>query len=185
MFLSAVLLIFLEQPAAPHTDARVRLLAHGRIRLAAAIASEPRMLAAVKAKNQAGEDEAAIQKRDREWRADKGYPLRAELTSNDCAVRLRELIKGDSFVAEAFLIDARGALVCASRETSDYWQGDEDKWLKTFKDEHDFLVEDPAWDASAATYAIQLSQLVKDDARKVGVITLTIRIPASALNEKP
>ena len=183
MLLSALLLVLLDQPTA-HADARVRLLAHGRIPLVAAIASEARVVTAIKAKNQAGEDDAQIQKRDREWRADKGYPLRAALTSSECAIRLRELIKVDSFVAEAFLSDAKGALVCASRETSDYWQGDEDKWLKTYGEGRELLVEEPAWDASASTYAIQLSQLIKDDKGKVGVVTVTIRIPASALNDK-
>ena len=44
------------------------------------------------------------------------------MTQGACAERLRALIKEDSFVVEAFLMDAQGALVCASRETSDYWQ---------------------------------------------------------------
>ena len=59
------------------------------------------------------------------------------------------MVKDDSFVVEAFLMDARGALVCATRETTDYYQGDEPKWEHTYQEGRRVFVDEPALDASS------------------------------------
>ena len=104
------------------------------------------------------------------------------MTQGACADRLRSLVGDDSFVVEAFLTDARGALVCASRETSDYWQGDEPKWQKTYGEGKRLFIDEPAQDTSTGVYAIQLSTLVSNGSAKAGALTLTLRIPASAVS---
>jgi hypothetical protein len=49
--------------------------------------------------------------------------------------------KNQAGETDADLMDAKGALVCASRETSDYWQGDEAKCAKTYRPHAD--AQDP------------------------------------------
>jgi len=103
------------------------------------------------------------------------------LTSGPCADRLRKLVGDDKLVVEAFLMDERGGLVCATVETSDYWQGDEAKWQKTYRDGAAVFVDEPALDASTGAFAVQMSRLVSDHGGKVGALTLTLKIPRSTL----
>jgi hypothetical protein len=161
--------------------ARVREIAYARVPLAERMTSDATLQAAVSGKNASGETPEDVQRRDREWIANAKAPLRGEMTKGPCADRLRALVKDDAFVVEAFVTDAQGALVCASRETSDYWQGDEPKWQKTYGEGKRLFIDDPAQDASTGTYAIQLSHLVSNGAQKAGAVTLTLRIPPSAL----
>lgn len=160
--------------------ARVREIAYARVPLAEHIAADAELVAAVAAKNATGETADDVQRKDREWTANPKAPLRAEMTKGACADKLRSLVKEDAFVVEAFLTDAHGALVCASRETSDYWQGDEPKWQKTYGEDKRLFIDEPAQDSSTGLYAIQLSTLVSSGGKKAGALTLTLKIPASA-----
>lgn len=162
--------------------ARVREIAYARAPLAERVAADPELVAAVAAKNASGESTEDVQRKDKEWMANPKAPLRAEMTHGACADRLRGLVKEDAFVVEAFLTDANGALVCASRETSDYWQGDEPKWQKTYGEDKRLFIDEPAQDSSTGVYAIQLSTLVSNGGHKAGALTLTLKIPNSALH---
>src|SRR6185295_13641410 len=106
------------------------------------------------------ESPADIRRIDEEWRRNTRYPLRKSVTSGACADRLRKLVQDDKLVVEAFLMDERGGLVCATVQTTDYWQGDEPKWLRTYRDGTQVFVDDPALDPSTGAYAVQLSRLV-------------------------
>jgi hypothetical protein len=72
--------------------------------------------------------------------------------------------------------------VCVSRETSDYWQGDEDKWKKTFVEGKAVFVDEPAFDQSSATYAVQLSVPVSEQNRRIGALTLTLKVRKEAID---
>jgi hypothetical protein len=156
------------------TAARVKQTAYARVVLAHAIAADPEVRKAVAAKNAEGEPSPAIERRDREWSL--APARRSAFTTGPCADRLREMTKGDALVVEVILMDERGANVCLSRETSDYWQGDEAKWTKTFVEGLDPFVDEPAFDASSATYAVQLSVPVAEGQRRIGALTLTLRV---------
>jgi hypothetical protein len=175
-FTTLAVLWMLQAPGAT----RVREIAYARVPLAERVASDPQLVAAVMAKNNSGETAEDVQRRDREWIANPRAPLRGDVTQGACAERLRSLVREDSFVVEAFFTDARGALVCASRETSDYWQGDEPKWQKTYAEGKRLFVDEPAQDVSTGVYAIQLSLLVASGGQKAGALTFTLKIPASA-----
>ena len=43
-------------------------------------------------------------------------------------------------------MDAQGANVCLSHETSDYWQGDEPKWQRIFRDGLAVFVDEPTFE---------------------------------------
>ena len=154
----------------------VKQMALARAKLAEQVAADPEIRKAVAAKNAEGESRQTIEARDREWTRNPAAPLRKALTASPCAARLREKIAADPLVVEAILMDAQGANVCVSRETSDYWQGDEDKWQKPFVEGRAPFVDEPAFDASSATYAVQLSVPVLEGARRIGALTLTLKI---------
>lgn len=166
----------------PAEDARrAREMANARLELARKIAADPELVKAIGAKNAAPESADEIRKRDLEWQKNPAYPLRKQLTQNPCAVRLRQIVLVDPQVVEAFLMDSRGGLVCATVETSDYFQGDEVKWTKTYGEGKFVYVDAPALDYSTNTMAIQLSTVVLEGPRKVGALTLTLKIPRSQL----
>jgi hypothetical protein len=156
--------------------ASVKQMAHARVRLAEQVAADPELRKAVAAKNAEGESQQTIEVRDREWIQNPAAPRRKALSGGRCAVRLREQIAIDPLVVEAILMDAHGANVCVSRETSDYWQGDEDKWKKPFLEGRAAFVDEPTFDASSTTYAVQLSVPVSDAGKRIGALTLTLKV---------
>ncbi|HEY6548381.1 MAG TPA: PDC sensor domain-containing protein [Vicinamibacteria bacterium] len=158
-------------------DAAVRQSALARLPKAKLMAQDPELVQAVAAKNLQKETEAQIRDRDRKWSANESDPLRRSLSEGACAQRLRELAKDDAVVVEVILMDERGANVCSSRPTSDYWQGDEAKWQKTFKEGIDPFVDAPTLDESTGVYAIQVSVPVRRDGSSIGALTLTLKIP--------
>jgi hypothetical protein len=179
-----ILLVPLLPLLAQDVALRVKETAYARAARARAIARDPELLKAVVAKNEAREGSDEIQRKDKQWMDNPQYPLRKELTQNTCAIRLQKLIADDPLIVEAILMDAQGANVCASRETSDYWQGDEAKWLKTYSEGKPVFVDEPAFDASTGTYAIQLSVPVLAGERRVGALTLTLKLNRAHLTKQ-
>ena len=170
MALAGVLL--LQTPAA----SLVKQVASARVGLAQTMARDAELVAAVGAKNAEKEPLEAVQKKDKEWTSRPDSPLRKALVGSPCAQRLRQLIAPDSMVIEAILMDNQGANVCVSRETSDYWQGDEPKWQKTFRVGQEVFVDEPAYDESAHSYAVQLSVPVSEGGLRTGALTLTLKV---------
>jgi hypothetical protein len=158
------------------TPAYVRDASLSRIPRAQAMAKDPALVQAVVEKNAGGESMDEVRARDREWRSNPSLPLRKTQVSSACGQRLRELTKDDAVIVEAILMDAQGANVCVSRETSDYWQGDEPKFQKSFGADKEVFLDEPALDASTGAHAVQLSVIVFDKKLKVGALTLTLRV---------
>jgi hypothetical protein len=156
---------------------RAREMANGKLELARRIAADGELVKAITSKNAVTESGDEIRKRDQDWLKNPSYPLRKQLTQNACAERLRQIVEADTTVVEAFLMDSRGGLVCATVETSDYFQGDEAKWSKTYGEGKFVYIDAPALDYSTNTVAIQLSMIVLDGPRKVGALTLTLKVP--------
>jgi hypothetical protein len=167
------------------TVSRVKQTAYARVSLAQALAREPAVRSAVAASNAKGETLAQVRRRDVLWIANRRHPLRQAVVQAPCSDRLRELVKPDPLVVEAFAMDARGALVCSVAETSDYWQGDEPKWQRTFVEGREAFVEEPAFDASSGTYAIQVSVPIADGGQRMGAMTLTLKLQRSERRPSP
>jgi hypothetical protein len=163
-------------PGALGQTSGVHGAALARLPLARAIAADPEVLKALRAKNASGETLAMIQARDRSWTTDAQRTLREGLLNGPCAERLRALVREDASIVEVILMDVQGANACLSRETSDYWQGDEAKFQRTFGVGNDVFVDEPALDASTGTYAIQLSLLISVKGEKLGALTLSLRV---------
>jgi hypothetical protein len=76
-----------------------------------------------------------IQAVDKKWMAaEEKMPIQTELQTNDCAKALTKIVEALKGVSESFVMDDKGANVCMSGLTSDYWQGDEAKWQKSFNE---------------------------------------------------
>lgn len=84
---------------------------------------------------------------------------------------------------EAFLCDNQGANVAVSKLTSDYWQGDESKWEKSFNSgDGKVFYGDPEFDKSAKSMLVQISVPVNDGGKTIGVLVVGVKF--SALKKK-
>lgn len=74
-----------------------------------------------------------IKQTDALWqKAEDELPIQKELMTNACAEEIRRLAKELGSLTETFVMDNQGANVGQNALTSDYWQGDEEKWTNSF-----------------------------------------------------
>ncbi|HSP16690.1 MAG TPA: hypothetical protein VLV78_18230 [Thermoanaerobaculia bacterium] len=139
------------------------------------------ILDAVRAQNAKKLRLADIQRDDAAWMAGKNEELVKQMITGPCADHLRELARkgGDG---ESFVMDNQGALVCATEKTSDYWQGDEAKWIRAFNGGHGTtFIDRLRYDDSAKEHLAQISVPILDAGKTIGVITVgVLQKPAEA-----
>jgi len=176
MLIPLIALIALSGQAEPTAAVHIRDTAYARVARAQAIARDSSIHSAVSASNARFEPADLIRRRDALWVANPRDPLRQEVVQAPCSAKVREMVKDDPVVVEAFVMNDRGTLVCSIAETSDYWQGDEAKWQRTFVEGKDAFVEEPAFDASSGKYAIQLSVPIAEAGKRIGAVTLTLKL---------
>lgn len=152
-------------------------IANGQLR---AIAQNPVLVAAVKAQNAAtaGYDAAKIDELDQQWRAevDAGSkPLIDEVMGNEASQMLMaEQESAEGLFSEMFATDAMGLNVAQSTITSDYWQGDEEKFSETYPVGPDAVyLGEIEQDESTQTYQSQVSITIvdPDSGEPIGSIT--------------
>lgn len=137
--------------------------------------SDPAIVAAVKAQNAKRVPAAQVKALDEQWAAGKTADLVKQITTGVCADRLRALLGAAH--GETFVMDDQGALVCATAKTTDYWQGDEAKWQRSFNDgKGAVFIDRPKFDDSSAQRLAQISVPVMDGDVAIGAITVGVTI---------
>ncbi len=134
---------------------------------------------ATKAQNSKKMSLASIKKADDKWKATKDLtPFKKSLQESPVGKFLKQKIGlNKSIYSEAFLTDNQGANVAAYPATSDYWQGDEAKWSKSFNGGNGVIFfGDVELDESSNTYATQVSVPVKDGGKTIGVLIIGIQL---------
>jgi hypothetical protein len=166
--------------AAPLTD-----LAKSQLR---EIAENPVLIAAVLAQNAAssGYDQAKIDALDTQWRAEvdaSDKPLINATLGTDASKFLAgEMEKSSGLITEIFATDAKGLDVAQASMTSDYWQGDEDKFTKSFGAGPDAVFNsDIEQDESTQTYQSQVSITITDPATGAAIGSITAGIDVGML----
>lgn len=122
---------------------------------------------------------------DKKWRAEAKAgerPLINEVLTNKLSKYLAAKQEDSGgLISEVFVMDAKGLNVGQSNETSDYWQGDEAKWQKTFLEGPDALFIDEV-EVDDSTNALQsqasLSITDPETGKVIGAITLGINLDA-------
>jgi hypothetical protein len=145
-----------------------------------ALGSDPIIVAAVKAENAKGQTLDQIKERDAKWTATAGVAdFMKALIDSECGQHLRGLQSSAGFYAEIFVMDDKGATVCMTDKTSDYWQGDEAKFQESYKGGAGAVfVDDVEFDESSQTYVVQASVPVKDGDEVIGALTVGIDVDA-------
>lgn len=147
---------------------------------------DPVVIAAIKAQNEknAGLSAADIEALDQKWRAEveaADKPMITEVLGNDLSKFLQEKQAGsEGAFAEIFVMDAKGLNVGQSDVTSDYWQGDEDKFSKSFGAGKDAVfVDEVEKDESTQTLQSQASITISDESgTPIGAITIGVNMDA-------
>jgi hypothetical protein len=160
----------------------LKSLAESRIK---EIAATPDLVAAIKAQNvtTGGYDQARVDELDKTWRAEADAVdqpmIDAVLNSPASAILTAAREGSEGLFTEIFVMDAKGLNVAQSDPTSDYWQGDEDKWLETYAKGVGMVhVGDLEQDDSTQTLQSQVSMTIADPetGAAIGAITVGVNV---------
>jgi hypothetical protein len=151
-------------------------------------AETPGVLAAITAQNTANAalTQDGIDALDKAWRAEitsQAQPTISPILINPTSDLLRAKIdESKGMIVEAFIMDNRGLNVASASLTSDYWQGDEEKFTETFGKGPDSLqIGEVEFDESSQMYSIQVSFTINDPATATPIGAMTIALNAEAL----
>lgn len=136
------------------------------------------IIKAVKEENAKNKTLDQIKKTDKKWQDTPGIDaFMKSLISSECGKYLVGIQKEKSYISEIFVMDNKGANVAMSDKTSDYWQGDEAKFIESYKDGVGAVhIGDVEFDESTQTYSVQVSVPVKDGDKVIGAITFGIDV---------
>lgn len=161
-------------------ESQLRALATGDL---AQIAQSAVVLDAMRVQNtaHAALTQAEIDALDTQWRAEVGAgstPLIDGILTNAASVWLRDMKESmGGLVTEVFVIDAKGLNVAQSDVTSDYWQGDEDKWLMSHAmPEGTIHLGEVERDESTQAYQSQVSFPIYDPITQEPLGTVTVGV---------
>ena len=145
-----------------------------------AIAAKPEVIAAVKAQNSQNLTLDAIKAMDSKWIATSGgLPEGKAMMENAVSKALLTAEKAKPYFVESILTDNQGANVAISSMTSDYWQGDEPKFVKAWADgKGDDYVARAKKDESSGAVVSQVSVPVMDGGKAIGTLTIGVNIQA-------
>jgi hypothetical protein len=128
-------------------------------------------------------DQAGIDSLDKEWKAEtkaEKQPLIAEMLSSPLSNYLLYLqAQSAGLYTEMFVMDDKGLNVGQSSVTSDYWQGDEGKYQKTFQVGPDAIFIDEAeFNDGDKTWRAQLNFTLVDpqSGKPIGAATIEMNL---------
>lgn len=145
------------------------------------------VVSAINAQNSKHESlsETEIVSLDKQWRAEtsaSSKPLVDAILANSLSSYLADVKENSAGVyTEIFVMDNKGLNVGQSDVTSDYWQGDEAKWQKTYPMGANAVhVGEVEFDDSSQQFQSQVSMSVVDPAsgQVIGAVTVGINVDA-------
>jgi sensor histidine kinase regulating citrate/malate metabolism len=151
------------------------------------LANHETLIHAVQTQNQKHVSMDEIHKLDRDWiRGTIPEDFVKSLMGNQCASKLKELAKEIPSSLEAFVMDNQGALVCLTQKTSDYWQGDEPKWIDSFKGgTGETVISKREYDVSTKSTLVHVSVPIMNEQKAIGVLCVGINLTKLAEESVP
>lgn len=130
--------------------------------------------------------QAEIRTRDRLWldahEQGRLTPLGARIAEHPASAYLQQIQQHYApLFGELFLTDEQGLVVAMSQPISDYWQGDEAKFLETRElAAGESVIEAVSYDASSRSFLVQLHAPLFDDSgqRRLGTLTFGMNVEA-------
>ncbi|PLW75165.1 hypothetical protein [Cohaesibacter celericrescens] len=120
---------------------------------------------------------------DEKWRAEResdDKPMIAATLSSPLSIYLTRM-QGQSYglFVEVFVMDDKGLNVGQSSITSDFWQGDEGKYQKTYQvGPTAIFVDEPEWDADLKIWRVQINKSLINPQNKqlIGAATIEVNL---------
>lgn len=147
--------------------------------------ADPVVVTSIREQNAAHADlgQAEIDALDLQWRAEVregGGPLVDGSMANELsAFLIRQQAASEGMIAELFIMDNKGLNVGQSEPTSDYWQGDEAKWQKTFLvGPEAVFIDDIDFDDSTGMFLSQVNASIvdPDTGEVIGAVTVGVNV---------
>lgn len=187
--LAATVALLMAAPSFASTDyaSEIKKLVAGSLR--AEIAA-PVVLAAIREQNaqHAALDQAGVDAMDLQWRAEikaGDGPMVQETMANAISDYLKGVqAKHGGLVTEIFVMDYLGLNVGQSERTSDYWQGDEAKFQKSYgAGPAALFVDEVEFDESTQTMQSQASFTLVDPATGAAIGAVTVGFNVDLLTQ--
>lgn len=159
-------------------EATLRQLLQQKIRTVQTFALNPMIIEPVRAQNEQKLTMEEIKSRDEAWvSSDRATPFKRSLENSKLGRFLKRNVEANPAFTEVFVTDNQGANVAVSPITSDYWQGDEEKWSNVFNDVDSRLYIGPVeFDESTGSESVQLSVPIIDDEETIGVLMVGVSL---------
>lgn len=169
--------LFAQEQDAPSQEALKELL-KTKIRSVQHMALNPTVIRATRRQNSEQLSLDLIKQRDDDWKSTKALThFKRSLQENEAGRFLKRVVGLNKSFNEAFLTDNQGANVAAFPATSDYWQGDEEKWTASFNRGTGQVFLGPLeYDESTKTYAVQISAPLYDRGATIGVLVVGVTL---------
>jgi hypothetical protein len=176
--MNTILALSLAALAGSKLDPALQAQVEARLPIARAWASDPVVVEAVKEANRSARTLNEIERIDIEWQGATGVsPFMRTLIDHPAAVRLRELRAEHRELQEAFVTDRLGANVAMTNKTSDFYQGDEEKFREAFAEgKGGTHIGKLALDESIQSYSIPVAVPVMDHGSAIGVLVVTVNV---------
>jgi len=140
-------------------------------------ASDSPVVNAVKEANSQPTDPEEINRLDRLWREGANGDIVEKTLNNNASRFLRKKVKSNKMLyTEAFLCDQQGRTIGAYPRTSDYYQGDEEKFTRCYANGKGQIITGPlGFDKSTQAYSVQISVPVMQGDQCIGVLVMGLR----------
>ncbi len=151
-----------------------------------ALANKPEVIEAVKASNARQLGKERIMELDERWIKLKGrLPEAEQIMNSKVSALLTAAMNKQSYFKEAILTGNQGETVAMNMVTTDYWQGDEEKFTAIFDTnlpsrKPDSHISRARWDDSTKAMIAQVSVPVYDGDYMIGTLTVGVdlkRVP--------
>lgn len=128
-----------------------------------------------------GLTEPKIIELDKQWRAERktdDQPLITAVLSSPLSSYLTAIQAASlGLYSEIFVMDNKGLNAGQSAITSDFWQGDEAKFQKTFpKGPTAIFIDDPEMNDETGTERVQVNMSITDGIDTVGTVTVEVNL---------
>ncbi len=162
---------------APETlSVRMRSILDAHVELVKQWATHPTLVNEVVKHNYVKQNLDDIKQIDLLWIEGKKEVFARALQENKSGRFLKKRVLHNRLYTEAFVCDNQGAVVGEYPMTSDYWQGDEDKFLKSFNGGKGQVYIGPIeLDESSGEISVQISVPVSSQGEAVGVLVVGLK----------
>lgn len=111
---------------------------------------------------------------DRHWQQNDS--MRIRITQHPLSADFKQIVIDEqNTIREVMLIDRYGRLVASYPTASDYYQGDENKFIRP-QQSHQRFIDKADWDDSSGSVAIQIATPVMEEQQFLGVVVHSLEV---------